>query len=248
MDAGEPEANLARGLDAVSEVAQHSDVVCLPELFTAGYDLDRMAAVAIEAGDPIYQALADAAHRHGIYLVAGSVPERRGGRVLNTTFVFRPDGRELARYSKAHVFSLTGEDRVFVGGDQVVAFDSPWGKMGLTICYDLRFPELYRKLALMGALVIFVPAQWPMARLLHWRTLLQARAIENQCFLVGVGRAGFEGDYEFAGHSCAVDPLGKVIVEAGEGPERFMADLDFEVLHRFRKKITCFADRRPELY
>jgi omega-amidase len=248
MAAGDREANLTGGLAAVADVATHSDIVCLPELFTAGYDLERMADTAIEAGDAAYQALAGAARAHGLHLVAGSVPERRGAGLYNTTFVFDPAGAEVVRYSKAHIFTLTGEERVFTGGDDLVTFASPWGTIGLSICYDLRFPELYRKLALTGALVIFVPAQWPMVRLLHWRTLLQARAIENQCFVVGVNRAGFEGDYEFAGHSCAVDPLGKVIAEAGEGPEAFVADLDFEVLHRFREKIACFADRRPELY
>jgi omega-amidase len=248
MDARDPQGNLARGLAGVAHVAGDSDIVCLPELFTAGYDLDRMPDLAIEIGDPIYKAVAGAARDHRIHLVAGSVPERRDGRVYNTTFVFDPQGDEIARYSKAHVFSLTGEDQVFEGGNAITTFETPWGVIGLTICYDLRFPESYRKLALAGALVIFVPAQWPMVRLLHWRTLLQARAIENQCFVVGVNRAGFEGDYEFAGHSCAVDPLGKVIAEAGEGPESFVVDLDFDVLHRFREKIPCFRDRRPDLY
>jgi omega-amidase len=248
MDAGDPQGNLSGALASVASVAEYSDIACLPELVTAGYDLERMAELAIESGDATYRALADAARRHRLYLVAGSVPERRDGRIYNTTFVYNPEGEEIARYAKAHVFSLTGEDRVFTGGDATTTFDTPWGTMGLTICYDLRFPEIYRKLALEGALVIFAPAQWPMVRLLHWRTLLQARAIENQCFIIGVDRAGFEGEFEFAGHSCAVDPLGKVMAEAGEGPESFVADLDFDVLRRFREKIPCFRDRRPDLY
>jgi predicted amidohydrolase len=123
-----------------------------------------------------------------------------------------------------------------------------WGMVGLAICYDLRFPELFRAYALAGTHTVIIPAEWPNPRMAHWQTLLRARAIENQMFIIACNRVGQSGNTTFFGRSCIIDPWGETIVEAGEQAILLTADIDIDVVDTVRKKIPVFADRRPDLY
>jgi predicted amidohydrolase len=126
--------------------------------------------------------------------------------------------------------------------------DLPWGPTGVAICYDLRFPELFRRYAVEGAKMVIIPAEWPIERAEHWTTLLKARAIENQMYIVAVNNVGESGGTTFAGQSMIVDPWGKVVVAGGEEPGLFTAEVDFDRVNAIREKIPVFEDRRPDLY
>ena len=135
-------------------------------------------------------------------------------------------------------------------GDALPVFDLPWGRTALAICYDLRFPEMWRHYMQAGAQLILIPAEWPIPRVEHWRLLLRARAVENQLFVVGCNRAGGGSDsqHPFGGHSAAVDPWGKVLVEGELEPGLFLATLDLEEVARCRRLFPWLDDRRPDLY
>jgi predicted amidohydrolase len=140
------------------------------------------------------------------------------------------------------------EEHYLAAGETTPTFDLPWGRCALAICYDLRFPELFRKYALAGASIIFVPAEWPQARLEHWRTLLRARAIENQLFVVACNRVGESKGTEFCGHSAIYDPWGEPVVEGDRNEVLLTADIDLRLVEEVRRRIPVFADRRVELY
>jgi predicted amidohydrolase len=140
------------------------------------------------------------------------------------------------------------EDHFLVPGDRLALAESPWGTAGLAICYDLRFPEQFRAYALAGARLALLCAEWPNPRLAHWQTLLRARAIENQFFVVACNRVGSSAGTSFFGHSCVIDPWGEVLAEGGDGEELVTAVLDLHRVEEARARIAALADRRPEVY
>jgi predicted amidohydrolase len=133
-------------------------------------------------------------------------------------------------------------------GGELPTFDLPWGRVALAICYDLRFPEMWRRYADAGAQLVLIPAEWPVRRVEHWRLLLRARAVENQFYVVGCNRAGNGADGEFGGHSAAVDPWARRVVEGGAEPGLFVARLDLDEVARSRRLFPFLADRKPEVY
>ena len=175
------------------------------------------------------------------------MPEPHGEKVFNTVHLI-DNGRLAGVYRKLHLFSLLGEDKAFDGGDSWLLAETSIGTVGVMICYDLRFPELSRRLAVEGAQVVCVPAQWPKPRQEHWRTLLRARAIENQLFVVACNACGPIGKLDFFGMSMIIDPKGEVLAEGGEADCVITAPLDMQVMTDWRAQIPCFNDRRPELY
>jgi predicted amidohydrolase len=175
------------------------------------------------------------------------MPEPNGDKVFNTVYVI-DNGVLAGVYRKIHLFSLLGEDRAFSGGDSWLLADTSIGKVGVIICYDLRFPELSRRLAVEGAQVICVPAQWPKPRQEHWRTLLRARAIENQLFVVSCNACGIIGKLDFFGMSMIIDPKGDVLAELGENAGEISTPLDLQAMTEWRAQIPCFNDRKPGSY
>lgn len=251
---GDPEANrLEAGRLLRRAGAAGAAVAVLPELWTTAYALDRIRELAEPPLGPTITWLQDQARELGLHLVAGSTAELRDGRVFNTAHVIDREGRLLASYDKIHLFGLMEEDRYLAPGRGPQAFRLDGIPCGVEVCYDLRFPELARTLALAGAQVLFVPAEWPEPRLSHWRSLLIARAIENQAFVVGVNRVGMKDPVDpasdrFFGHSLAVDPWGEVLAEGGSEPEVLLVDLDPGEVSRVRSRIPVFQDRRPSAY
>lgn len=227
---------------------RQSQLLALPELWSSGYDLENAAAHAAALGTGLFETLSRLAARHRIAVV-GSILERRGEAITNSAVWYAADGCMLGVYRKIHLFRLFDEDKWLGEGHAPAVLDLPWGPTALTICYDLRFPELYRHYAVKhGAKMIVVCAEWPLIRLEHWRTLLMARAIENQCFIVAVNACGETGGVVFAGHSMILDPWGKVVVEAGEDEQLLTADIDLDAADRVRATIPVFEDRRPDAY
>ena len=226
-----------------------ADLLALPEMFCCPYETELFPLRAEPEGGETFQRCSDLARQYGVWLSAGSVPERsEDGRVYNTAYVFDREGACVASYDKTHLFTPMGEHEYFTPGDHLCTFTLDGVKCGLIICYDLRFPELTRSLILQGCDLLFVPAEWPKVRLLHWQTLNRARAIENQIFLACCNGCGTAGETVYGGHSAIYDPWGEVKAEAGEQEEIILADCDFAVKEQIRSSINVFRDRRPEMY
>ena len=243
---GDVDANLAYVRTALRRVAgQGAQLAVLPDMWSSGFAYRNLNELALRTAGIVEELLE--LSRELKLVIVGSMPEPHGEKVFNTVYVV-DNGRLAGVYRKLHLFSLLGEDRAFDSGDSWLLADTSVGKVGVIICYDLRFPELSRRLALEGAYVICVPAQWPKPRQEHWRTLLRARAIENQLFVVACNACGPIGKLDFFGMSLIIDPKGELLSEAGEAECEISAPLDLQLMADWRAQIPCFNDRRPELY
>jgi omega-amidase len=194
---------------------QLGDLIVLPEMFLTGFSLNTaVTAQSAEAADE--QFLAALAVEHQCAVLGGVVTAAADGGCFNEAVTFGPDGALLGRYRKRRPFSLGGESQVHAAGDEAVVFD--WGgfRVAPLICYDLRFPELAREAVAVGADLLIYIASWPIARVQHWLTLLQARAIENQAYVVGVNRCGRDPQFNYPGRSVVVDPHGVIIADAAD--------------------------------
>ena len=239
--------------------AAGAQLVVLPEKWNGlgGPAVLEELAEPLDGGETV-ETMAEWARRHGVWLVGGSITERRAGRerLSNTCCVFGPDGLLAAVYRKIHLFDVEVGGRVYreseaeePGDEPVLVEAAGWGT-GLSICYDLRFPELYRLLALEGAELLTVPANFTVATGRdHWHTLLRARAIENQCYVAAAGQIGepLPGKPSY-GHSLLVDPWGTVLADAPDEETIVVADLDRDRLRRLRERLPSLAHRRPEAY
>ena len=219
-----------------------ADLVLLPELWATGYfAFDDYAATAEPLDGPIVQALSAAAKAASVTLYGGSIVERDGDRIFNTSLLFGPDGTLLHTYRKVHLFGYgSREQELLTPGSTVDGH----GTMALSTCYDLRFPELFRAQVDAGSQLFLVAAAWPAARLAHWQLLLRSRALENQSYLLACNAAGHQGTVALAGRSAVVDPWGQVLAEAGDSAEVLTVEIDPELPGRARAEFPALADRR----
>ena len=216
------------------EAAKNSDVIILPELWTTGYYPTPVEKFADIDGNRTKNFLCAAAKNFGVNIIGGSVIVNSGGKIFNRSYVADRRGEIVAAYDKAHLFSFAGEDKVFCAGDKISVVELDGVKCGLAICYDLRFPEFVRKIALHGAEILFVPAAWSLKRLTPRRILTKARAIENQFFVVFVNSAGI---------SEIVNPGGEVVAECGHGEELLTAEIDLRERAEVIANMNLLADR-----
>lgn len=246
--AGDVKRNVAM-MERMADMAakRGSHLLVLPELWSTGYALERSRELSDPLNTGIFAHVSTVATRHKMSIV-GSMLEKRGQEVANSAPFIAPTGRLLGVYRKIHLFRLMREDSYLQAGSSPLVIDLPWGLTALAICYDLRFPELFRRYALEGAQMVIIPAEWPQERIDHWRTLLMARAIENQLYIVAVNTTGESGGTVFGGQSMIVDPWGKVVISAGEDPTLLTAEIELERVAEVRQRIPVFEDRRPELY
>ncbi|MCC7431318.1 carbon-nitrogen family hydrolase [bacterium] len=246
----EKAANLAKALNlANSEGIEKTDVVVFPELFTTGYQLQNISRIA--ENEETLTKVSGFAKATKTNVVAGSIAFKNlDGKISNTSFIFSREGKLLASYSKIHLFKLMEEEKYLKAGNETVVFEFDGIKCGIVICYDLRFPEITRKLALQGVEIIFVPMEWPFPRTEVFRTLLKARAIENQCFVVGnnVVGAGLQEGIIFEGKSAVANPYGDFIGEMGNREGFLDVEIDTELVKKYRNQIQCFQDRREDVY
>lgn len=245
---GNPAKNLETARAKIAEAkARAADIVVLPELWSTAYDLEHATAHASALDAGTFTAIANAARENQIAVV-GSLLESRAGRIYNTATFVDARGNRLGAYSKLHLVPMLEEDKYLAGGDDAQVFDAEFGKFALAICYDLRFPELWRHYALAGARIAFLPAEWPQQRIAHWRTLLPARAIENQIFMVGCNRVGTSKDQTFGGHSMIVNPWGEILVEGDDRAALLVAQIDLNLVDQARQRVPVFRDRRTDVY
>lgn len=245
---GQPDANVERAADWIAQAAKRgSDLLLLPELWASGYDLEHWQRYATKLDEGVFAHLADLARHHRI-AIGGSLLEARGGQAYNTFALFGADGSRLGVYRKIHRFRLLDEEKWLGAGDETALIQPPWGLTGLSICYDLRFPELFRGYGLGGAHLILLVAEWPQTRINHWRILLQARAIENQTYLAAVNKVGESKGAKLGGHSAVIDPWGKHLVEGDTTEKLLTAEIDFREVEKARRFLPVFDDRRPDVY
>lgn len=255
-----PEANRQKAAALIDQAAAGgAELVVLPELFTyLGPDEGARKAAEPIPG-PTSAMLGERASRHRIYLLGGSIIERAAtpGRAHNTSLLYDPSGACLATYRKIHLFDVNfpdlpvyRESAVMEAGRDVVVADTAFGRVGLSVCYDLRFPELYRALAARGAEVVFVPAAFTMhTGKDHWEILVRARAIENQAFVLAAAQVGTHPPGKVCyGNSLVVDPWGTVIARADDAETILLAELDLAYQKRVRRELPALGHRRPDLF
>ena len=217
-------------------------LVLLPEMFATGFSMNA-STIQENPGGETEQFLASTARALGIFL-GGGVVTNLDGRPRNQCVVFDPDGKEAARYSKIQPFTPGGESEHYAAGESSLAFR--WGDFTVSpfVCYDLRFPEHFRDAARLGAQLMTVIANWPVARIQHWVTLLQARAIENQCYVAGVNRCGSDPKLAYSGRSLIVNPKGEILADAGDEQCLISARVDAGELASYRRELPFLADMK----
>ncbi len=245
---GDIEKNHEEAARLAHEAARRgSQLLLLPELWSSGYDLEKSKELASDFPGGSFTLMSEIARREGLAIV-GSVLERQPQGIANCAAYYDAHGSCQTLYRKTHLFRLLQEEQFLIAGDEGIVLDLPWCRAGLAICYDLRFPELLRQYALAGAELLILPAQWPAARIEHWRALLRARAIENQCFVIAANGAGASGPLTIGGHSAIIDPRGQYLLEGGSEPALLTAELDLDLVAEARADITVYEDRREDLY
>ena len=225
------------------------DLVVLPELWApGGFSYRDWPERAQPVDGAIGRAMSEAARDAGVVLHAGSIVEQQGDKLFNTSLVYAADGSLLAAYRKIHRFGFgAGEPVLMEPGEEVVVLDLPGGegaRAGLSTCYDLRFPELYRRQVDEGATVFLVPAAWPAARVRHWTLLAHARAVENQCVVVACNTAGTHAGTPMGGHSQVISAQGEALAMAGVGEEVLNVEVDLDAVTAWREQFPVLRDRR----
>lgn len=234
-----------------------ADIVILPEMFCCPYNTSKFREYGEAEGGMIHRALSNAAAANGIYLVGGTVPELDGNSVYNTSYVFDRNGVQIAKHRKMHLFDINieggqyfKESDVLSPGNKVTVFDTEFCKIGLAVCYDIRFPELSRLMALEGAEVIIIPGAFNMTTgPAHWETLFKARALDNQVYAIGAAPArDYESSYISYGNSIVVSPWGNVLAKMDENEGCLIQEINLESVSKARNELPLLKHLRNDLY
>mgnify|MGYP000267240296 FL=1 len=255
----EKKRNLIQAAELLADPAlQDIDLAILPEMFCCPYENKFFPEYAEPEGGETWEKCSRLAADHGIYLVSGSMPERdEEGRIYNTSYVFDRKGHQIGKHRKMHLFDIDikggqyfKESDTLTPGDQVTVFDTEFGRMGLCICYDFRFPELARLMVDKGAQVIIVPAAFNMTTgPLHWELMFRQRAVDNQVYTIGAAPArDLNAGYHSWGHSIAADPWGKVLMEMEEKPAVKVVELELDEVKKVREQLPLLKHRRGDIY
>jgi predicted amidohydrolase len=237
-------ANHARVADLLAAANLRRDcMVVLPEMFATGFSMN-VAEITDSSSEETQRFLAETAQRNEVYVLGGVVTGEFDGEGRNEAVLYSPDGREAGRYRKIHPYPLAAEGEHFIAGEELTLLACNEFVLAPFICYDLRFPEIFRTAALRGATLFCVIASWPAARGDHWHTLLRARAIENQAYVVGVNRCGDDPSGHYDGGSVVFSPRGEVLAQAGAEEGTISADLDLAALQRYRRAFPSLSDCR----
>ncbi len=237
---------------------ENPDFVILPEMFCCPYQTENFPIYAEEEGGPVWQQLSGYAKQYGIYLIGGSMPEKDAeGNVYNTSYIFDREGKQIGKHRKVHLFDIDvkggqtfKESDTLTAGDSDTVFDTEFGKMGVMLCFDIRFPELSRMMVNDGAKVIFVPAAFNMTTgPAHWELSFRTRALDNQIYMVGCAPArDVSAGYISWGHSIVTDPWGRVIDMLDEKEGILLAELDMDYEEQVREELPLLKSRRKDIY
>lgn len=247
---GKPEENYKRAVELMEKaMGETPDILVFPETMNVGFfPKDGLSNLADVDGKKTKEVFSTFARDHKVNIVAGSVANKKGEGIYNTLYVFNREGNVVCEYDKVHGFTPSDEQIYFKGGNKAVNFELDGIKCSCVICYDVRFPELVRTATLRGVDLMFIPAQWPLVRKLHWVTLVTARAIENQMFVCAVNACGYAGETKYGGNSLLINPWGEEICHLGTSEEVQTGEIDMDIIQGIRKSINIFRDRKPEYY
>ena len=250
MEFCSPDKNFEKAKALIEKAAaSRPDVIVLPETWNTGFfPRENLESYCDKDGSRTKSEIGGLAKKLKINIVAGSVANIKENKVYNTAYVFDREGKLVCEYDKTHLFSPMDEDNFFAKGEKVCNFTLDGKACGIIICYDIRFPELARTLAIKGLDCLFVVAQWPSVRIPHLKALAKARAIENQTYVVCCNSCGKAGDTVFGGNSRVVDPWGEELCTADGNESVMTAECDLLTIENIRNTINVFADRRAELY
>ena len=236
---------------------ENPDFVILPEMFCCPYQTENFPIYAEKEGGPVWQQLSGYAKQYGIYLIGGSMPEKDAeGNVYNTSYIFDREGKQIGKHRKVHLFDIDvkggqtfKESDTLTAGDRETVFDTEFGKMGVMLCFDIRFPELFLLMSQAGAKAIIVPAAFnSVTGAAHWELLFRSRAVDAQVFAIGVSPARNQKGYISYGHSIVCSPWGEVLAEAEYAPCTQIVPLDFAQIEQVRQQLPLLSARRDDLY
>ncbi|MDQ2085851.1 carbon-nitrogen hydrolase family protein [Herbivorax sp. ANBcel31] len=241
-----------------TSVKNNSRIVVLPEMFCCPYDNSKFPYYAEQAEESeVLKAMSKASKEEGTYIVAGSIPELSGGKIYNSCFVFNPEGKIIGRHRKLHLFDIDipgkitfKESDILTAGNEITVIDTEYCKVGIAICYDVRFPEMFKNMTLDGVKMVIIPAAFNMTTgPLHWELLMRARAVDNQVFVVAASPARDEkASYVAYGNSMVVSPWGKELVRA-EGEETVLhCNMDLMEVEKTRKELPVLNHMRKDIY
>lgn len=247
---GDSEYNYSLARSLLIKAAQYKpQVIVLPETWNTGFfPRETLNECADINGERAKALLREISLRYNVNIIGGSISEKRADGIYNTCHIFNGQGENIASYSKAHLFSPMNEHMYYKKGNDICTFYIDNIKCAVAICYDIRFPELIRQLALSGAKILFVPMQWPKERIRQMELLIKARAVENQMYAVACNSCEISESTAFGGNSLIASALGEDVIRAGEDEEIITLDLDFADLDTLRREIDVFSDRRTDIY
>ncbi|MEG0855470.1 MAG: carbon-nitrogen hydrolase family protein [Terrisporobacter sp.] len=251
-------SNLYKASKLITNIMlQNPDIVVLPEMFSCPYDNSYFPRYAEEEYEYTFNFLSNIAKENNIYLVAGSIPEEDNGKIYNTAYIFDRSGNKIAKHRKIHLFDIDiknkqkfKESDTLTGGNNITIFDTEFGKIGLCICYDFRFPELTRLMVDKGAKAVIVPASFNMTTgPAHWDIMFKSRAIDNQIYTIGCSPArNYTSTYISYGHSIVVSPFGEIVCELDDKEGYITCEMDFDYLESIREELPLLAHRRKDIY
>ncbi len=253
------EENLNKASLMIAEsVNENADFIVLPEMFNCPYSNDKFIEYCEKEKDsPTLTRISALAREHKIYILAGSIPEKEGNNLFNTSYLFDKSGNIIAKHRKMHLFDIDVKDRitfkesdVLTAGNDFTIADTEFGKIGIGICYDIRFPELARIMVENGALILFYPGAFNMTTgPAHWELLFKSRALDNQVYCVGVAPAlNEDASYHSFGHSIITNPWGDIIAEADTKEELIIGEIDLSEIKKIREELPLLKNKRRDLY
>lgn len=253
------EKNITRALDYIKKASEKGTDICVfPEMFNCPYENEKFPIYAetVEEGTTIKE-MAKAAKEHSLYLIAGTIPERSGNNLYNSSFIFDRTGTIIGHHRKVHLFDIDipgkvrfKESDTLESGNEVTIIDTEFGKIGIAICYDIRFAEFMKLMTFKGAQIVFVPAAFNTTTgSAHWKLLNRSRAVDNQVFMVGASPArNTNASYLAYGHSMIVNPWGEIICEANEEETLLHSEIDLSVIDKIRAKLPVLNHIRKDIY
>lgn len=236
---------------------ENADIAILPEMFCCPYATQNFPLYAENQGGIAWQALSQTAKKCNMYIVGGSMPEEENGAIYNTCYVFDREGKQIAKHRKMHLFDIDvaggqcfKESDTFTAGNEITVFDTEFGKIGVCICYDIRFPELARLMVLEGAGIMIVPAAFNMTTgPAHWEILFRTRALDNQIYTIGVAPArNNNAEYVSYGNSISVSPWGEVLTRLAEKEDIAFCNIDLDNINKVRQELPLLLHRRKDIY
>lgn len=252
------EKNINEAINLIQKVSEEgADIAILPEMFCCPYNTAKFKQYGEKENGAAFKALSDAANKNNIYIVGGTIPELHGNKVYNTSYVFDRSGTQIAKHRKMHLFDIDveggqsfKESDILSSGNEVTVFETEFCKIGLAVCYDIRFPELSRLMALNGAEVIIVPGAFNMTTgPAHWETLFKGRALDNQVYAIGVAPArDYESTYISYGNSIIASPWGNIINKLDEREGYLIQEIDLDYVKKVRNELPLLKHIRKDIY